>query len=232
MVMVGVAAAALITGGVAAADTTGAPHLATTTGTIYACYSNTTKALSRTTKAAGCKQGFTELSWNAMGLQGPAGPQGPVGPAGPAGSSGVEIDAGVAEAGYVNGNYYCPSEYSVGPDANNIQITAFALSDGITECVIEGFPGAPVLVSINSQNSDSLPQGWYTFSENFGTDCPGPFACAIVAFPDSALQTTGAFTFSWEAMETANPAAMSSAVAKRQQQALRQLAALARPHDH
>jgi hypothetical protein len=60
---------------------------ATTTGTIFACYSNTTKALSETTKTAGCKTGFTELSWNAKG---PQGPQGAPGPQGAKGAQGVQ----------------------------------------------------------------------------------------------------------------------------------------------
>ena len=89
VVMAGVTAAALATGGAEAAGAAGAPHLTTTTGTIYACYSNTTKALSETTKTAGCKTGFTELSWNAKGPQGPQGPQGAKGAQGPAGPQGV-----------------------------------------------------------------------------------------------------------------------------------------------
>jgi hypothetical protein len=96
VVMAGVTAAALATGGAEAAGAAGVPHPAITTGTIYACYSNTTKALSQTTEATGCKTGFTELSWNAKGPQGPQGPQGakgatgPHGPAGPQGAKGAQ----------------------------------------------------------------------------------------------------------------------------------------------
>jgi hypothetical protein len=93
VVMAGVTAAALATGAAEAASAAGAPHL-TTTGTIYACYSNTTKALSETTKTAGCKTGFTELSWNAKGPQGPQGPQGAQGANGPQGAKGAQGPAG------------------------------------------------------------------------------------------------------------------------------------------
>jgi len=90
VVIAGVTAAGLATGAAEAATAAGGPvPQITTTGTIYACYSNTTKALSETTKTAGCKTGFTELSWNAKGPQGPQGPQGAKGAQGPAGPQGV-----------------------------------------------------------------------------------------------------------------------------------------------
>jgi hypothetical protein len=83
---VGAAAALAATGGVALANAAGTPDV--TAGTIYACYSNTTKALSETTKTTACKTGFTELSWNAVGPKGPAGPQGAKGATGPQGATG------------------------------------------------------------------------------------------------------------------------------------------------
>ena len=90
VVIAGVTAAGLATGAAEAATAAGGPvPQITTTGTIYACYSNTTKALSETTKTAGCKTGFTELSCNAKGPQGPQGPQGAKGAQGPAGPQGV-----------------------------------------------------------------------------------------------------------------------------------------------
>jgi hypothetical protein len=98
VVVAGVTAAALATGGAEAASAAGAPHLATATVTIYACYSNTTKALSETTKANGCKTGFTELSWNAKGPQGPQGATGPQGPAGPQGAKGTSGARGATGA--------------------------------------------------------------------------------------------------------------------------------------
>ncbi len=72
----GATAAALATGGVAAAAAAGgpAPPSSLSSGVVYACYSDSTKALSETTKAKGCKRGFTELSWER---QGPAGCPGP-----------------------------------------------------------------------------------------------------------------------------------------------------------
>ena len=91
VVMAGVAATALATGGAGTASAaTDAPHVNITSGTIYACYSNTTKALSETTKAIGCKSGFTELSWNAKGPQGAKGAQGATGPQGAAGPQGAK----------------------------------------------------------------------------------------------------------------------------------------------
>jgi hypothetical protein len=95
VLVAGVTAAAMATGATAAAATAGGPvPRITTTGTIFACYSNTTKALFRTTKTAGCKTGFTELSWNAMGPQGPQGPQGAKGAQGPAGPQGAQGASG------------------------------------------------------------------------------------------------------------------------------------------
>ena len=97
VVMAGVAATALATGGAGTASAaTDAPHVNITSGTIYACYSNTTKALSETTKTIGCKTGFTELSWNAKGPQGAKGAQGAAGPQGPAGPQGAKGAQGAA----------------------------------------------------------------------------------------------------------------------------------------
>jgi hypothetical protein len=91
VVMAGVTAAALATGAAEAAGAAGGPVPgSTTTATIYACYSNTTKALSETTKAKGCKTRFTELSWNAKGPQGPQGARGPQGANGPRGARGPQ----------------------------------------------------------------------------------------------------------------------------------------------
>jgi len=97
-VMAGVTAAALATGATEAASAAGgpAPPVNITSGVIFACFSNTTKALSETTKAKGCKTGFTELSWNAKGPQGargatgPQGAKGATGPQGPAGPQGAK----------------------------------------------------------------------------------------------------------------------------------------------
>jgi hypothetical protein len=104
-VVAGTAATALATGGAGIANAatsaaSGAPHINITSGTIFACYSNTTKALFRTTKTAGCKTGFTELSWNAKGPQGaqgavgPQGAKGAQGAAGPQGAKGAQGAAG------------------------------------------------------------------------------------------------------------------------------------------
>ena len=92
VVMAGVTAAALATGGTEAASAAGgpAPPVNITSGVIFACYSNTTKALSETTKAKGCKTGFTELSWNAKGPQGAQGAKGATGPQGAKGATGPQ----------------------------------------------------------------------------------------------------------------------------------------------
>jgi hypothetical protein len=93
-VAAGFAATALATGGSGIASAaSNPPHINLTSGVIYACFSNTTKALSETTKTKGCKTGFTELSWNAkgpQGAQGAAGPQGAKGAQGAAGPQGAK----------------------------------------------------------------------------------------------------------------------------------------------
>jgi len=87
VVMAGVAATALATGGVAIANAaSGAPRV--TSGVIFACFSKTNNSLFHTTMAKGCKTGFTELSWNAKGPQGARGPQGAKGPQGARGPQG------------------------------------------------------------------------------------------------------------------------------------------------
>jgi hypothetical protein len=91
--MAGVTVAALATGVAEAASAAGAPHVVTT-GKIYACYSDTSKSLSETTQAKGCKTGFTELSWNAKGPQGATGAQGATGPQGDKGTPGPQGLAG------------------------------------------------------------------------------------------------------------------------------------------
>jgi hypothetical protein len=57
---------------------------------IYACYSNTTKAMFHSTATATCPTGQTKISWNAKGPQGPQGAMGPQGAAGPQGSMGPQ----------------------------------------------------------------------------------------------------------------------------------------------
>jgi hypothetical protein len=101
--MVGVAATALATGGVAAADAASGPP-ALTSGVIFACFSNSSKSLFETTKTAGCKTGFTELSWNAKGPQGPQGPQGAKGAAGPQGAKGAQGATGATGPQGAKGN--------------------------------------------------------------------------------------------------------------------------------
>jgi len=89
VVMAGVAATALATGGVTIANAaSGAPRA--TSGVIFACFSKTNNSLFHTTKAKGCKTGFTELSWNAKGPQGARGPQGPQGAKGATGPQGAK----------------------------------------------------------------------------------------------------------------------------------------------
>ena len=86
--MAGVAATAMAAGGVGIANAASGPP-AVTSGVIFACYSKSTNSLFHTTQAKGCKTGFTELSWNAKGPQGPRGPQGAKGATGPQGAKGA-----------------------------------------------------------------------------------------------------------------------------------------------
>ena len=127
VVMAGIAATTLATGGAEAASAaSGAPHIGITSGVIYACYSNTTKTLTHTTKTAGCKTGFTELSWNAQGPQGAKGPQGATGPqgakgaTGPQGAPGPQGPSGPA-AGNATGRF---SSHPIGIAANTSTIVA------------------------------------------------------------------------------------------------------------
>jgi hypothetical protein len=123
VVIAGIAVAALITGSATAAGVSRAPHLAaTTTGTIYACYSNTTKTLFQTTQTKGCKRGFTELSWNAKG---PAGPKGATGATGAPGIPG----AGATVTSLASGNPNCSTGGASVTGGNGS--TAFACNGAI-----------------------------------------------------------------------------------------------------
>lgn len=57
---------------------------------IYACYSNSTGEMFRTTSSAACASGQTKISWNATGPQGAQGSQGPQGPQGAKGPQGAQ----------------------------------------------------------------------------------------------------------------------------------------------
>ena len=59
------------------------------TVTYYGCVSNSTGAISIVSKTAVCKAGFTKISWNQVGPQGPAGAKGATGAAGPVGPKGM-----------------------------------------------------------------------------------------------------------------------------------------------
>jgi hypothetical protein len=138
----------------------------------------------------------------------------------------VEIDAGWALAYKASGTYSCIGS-GVGPDAGSIQVSVFENNFNETECVISGFPTPAFLIDINPLNSFGLPPLWRSgFDIANSPDCPGPGYCVVLYFPNSVFQNT---SFSWETMQTAAPVAMSSAAAKRQQQALHRLAALTRP---
>ena len=89
VVMAGVAATALAAGGVEIASAASDPP-ALTSGVIFACFSKSSNSLFHTTKAKGCKTGFTELSWNAKGPQGPQGAKGPQGVTGAQGAKGPQ----------------------------------------------------------------------------------------------------------------------------------------------
>jgi hypothetical protein len=96
-VAAGVAAAALLSGGLAYAA------IPNDNGTITGCYTNNAPLLGlgqpkgslRVVDAAGqCHGHETALTWNQQGQPGPAGPAGPAGPVGPAGAQGPQGPAG------------------------------------------------------------------------------------------------------------------------------------------
>ena len=104
----------------AATGIAAAPAGASASGTIYACYSDKTKALYYSKAGATCASGFTRISWNtqgpqgargAQGAQGPQGVQGGQGPQGAKGSRGAQGPAGVV-SGYTqvkSGNVSLPA---------------------------------------------------------------------------------------------------------------------------
>ena len=80
-----------------AASGLAAPAGAAASSKIYACYSDTTKALYYA-KSSTCKSGFTAISWNKQGPQGARGAQGSKGTQGAQGSQGSQGAQGRAGA--------------------------------------------------------------------------------------------------------------------------------------
>ena len=80
-----------------AASGLAAPAGAAASSKIYACYSDTTKALYYA-KSSTCKSGFTAISWNKQGPQGARGAQGPQGTQGPQGARGAQGSKGTQGA--------------------------------------------------------------------------------------------------------------------------------------
>jgi hypothetical protein len=167
-----------------------------------------------------------------LGPAGSTGATGAAGPQGPSGSSGVQIDAGSLYLyyDYTSGTYVCAGD-SVGPDAGSIQYTAVAsLFDSAQEsCVISGFPSIALPVNIEPEGLIS-PSPQPVVRWDVGGDessCPGayPLSCIYVTVSDTAIQTSD-IEYSWEAMQTAPSAGMSSAAAKRAGQAARHVAAV------
>jgi hypothetical protein len=173
-----------------------APAAATTTGTIYACYSNTTKALSETTKTAGCKTGFTELSWNAKGPQGPQGATGPQGPAGPQGAKGPQGATGPqgppgAIADFtaqrrstirLGASTVVASVTPTALGAYNVTATEFAatlLSFGVVECSI-------VDHSFSGHNVSPVWAGGAALHPHFSTTTAG--TGAVIGGPSSPIE--------------------------------------------
>jgi hypothetical protein len=64
-------------------------------GVIHGCYdSGGNVKVIDTDKTASCPKGYTALSWNQTGTQGPKGDTGPAGPTGPTGPTGPKGDIG------------------------------------------------------------------------------------------------------------------------------------------
>jgi hypothetical protein len=174
---------------------------------------------------ASVTDGSGNTGYACTGATGPAGPQGS------SGSSGVQIDAGEAAlVGDGAGGFLC-NGFIVGADAGRLQFSAYR-ANGVTECVISGFPSLPVVVSITALNSGGLPE-WSALSDvSNAFECPGSGVyCLAVSFTDSALQTHEHNPFfSWEVMQNAPSVTMSSAAVQRQRQAVRRMSSLARIH--
>ncbi|HZO78445.1 MAG TPA: hypothetical protein VFB39_10405 [Solirubrobacteraceae bacterium] len=90
---------------VAAGGFAAGPAAASGPPTIFACYSDKTKALYYSSPHALCKPGFTRLGWNAegpqgqQGAQGAKGAQGLQGPQGPQGVQGSQGAQGIQGSG-------------------------------------------------------------------------------------------------------------------------------------
>ena len=80
---------------VAAAGIAAGPAAASGSSTIYACYSDKTKALYYSKPGATCATGLTRISWNKQGPQGAQGSQGVAGSPGSQGAQGPQGFQGV-----------------------------------------------------------------------------------------------------------------------------------------
>ncbi len=117
----------------AATGLAAAPASASGSSTIYACYSDKTKALYYSKPSAKCGTGFTRISWNT---QGPQGPQGARGAQGAQGHQGAQGAAG-AVAGYTKRN------------DGSFPLSATSSSRGISKVVASVIPTASASYAVN-----------------------------------------------------------------------------------
>jgi len=81
------------------------PQPPTPSGTvIYGCYQKVNGQLRIVSASSQCRPSELLISWNIVGLQGPAGPTGPQGPAGPAGPTGPQGPTGIVATSTFSGS--------------------------------------------------------------------------------------------------------------------------------
>jgi hypothetical protein len=197
------AAAALATGAAEAASAAGAPvPRLTTTGTIYACYSNTTKALFQTTKTAGCKTGFTELSWNAKGPQGAPGPQGAQGPQGTIGPQGLKGATGpqgpAGPQGAPGAQGATGPQGPAGPPGGVVDFTSFRSSPqplGSSTIVASVTPASPgeYNVTATAAASTTATQSWRCTIDGKFSAVPAGLARTAASFRGDVAGTGAVF---------------------------------------
>ena len=156
------------------------PAGASASGTIYACYSDKTKALYYSKSTAKCATGFTRISWNTQGPQGPQGAQGAQGPQGAKGKQGAQGPAG-AVAGFTkssNGAFALPPTTSEG--GTPVVVDSFMPSIKASYAVngmADGVPGSGGnVVCVDHASNSTGGSGGYT--DQVSTDFGGTAALA------------------------------------------------------
>ncbi len=166
------------------------PAGASGSSTIYACYSDKTKALYYSKATAKCARGLTRISWNT---QGPQGPQGARGPQGAKGKQGPQGPPG-AVSGYTksaNGAFKLPPTTSGGgsPTVVDSFMPSIKASYAVNG-MADGLPGSHGnLVCVDHAINSTGGSGGYTdqVSTSFGGNAALPTNGILRAGPASPI---------------------------------------------